>query len=518
MTTVHESVRAGEDLERAKAVGSTLLLSTPIALPDELPPVKAFPLDALPDAFRGYVTDISERMNCPPDFVAVPLLVAAASLVARHVGIRPQAHTDWTERGGLWALIVGRPGVMKSPAMQQALAPLYRLENQAAEDHQTAHNEFVAGALERKLRADQRTKNAVSILSKDAGADLSGVLSRGDDDAPIRQRYVVADTTYEKLGELLVQNPGGLLSVRDEMRGLFSHLAREEQATARAFYLTAWGGGSYHFDRIGRGSVTIEDARLSMIGGIQPGPIGDLLRQARRGAADDGMIERFLIAYPDQSGTWRNVDRWPDSESKRKVWQVFERLNAFSAEALNATRDTAIDGTMDGLAYLRLRDDARDAFLEWREEFEGKIRDAETESLEGALAKFKHHVPALALVQHVVDGGVGPATLVAMARALALADYFESHARRLHASERRATVRGAKTILAKIRDGSLPEVFSARNVQMKGWSGLDEKVAVANALDLLVDCRWLVETDLQPGPQGGRPKTVYMLHEGAQRE
>ncbi|MFO1213676.1 MAG: DUF3987 domain-containing protein [Burkholderiaceae bacterium] len=87
---------------------------------------------------------------------------------------------------------------------------------------------------------------------------------------------MVADATYEKLGEIFVSNPGGVLSVRDEMRGLFLHLAREESATARAFYLQAWSGGSYHFDRIGRGTVTVDDARLSMIGGIQPGPLSDL--------------------------------------------------------------------------------------------------------------------------------------------------------------------------------------------------------------------------------------------------
>jgi len=40
------------------------------------------------------------------------------------VGIRPQALTDWTEVANMWALIVGRPGLMKSPAMKEALAPI----------------------------------------------------------------------------------------------------------------------------------------------------------------------------------------------------------------------------------------------------------------------------------------------------------------------------------------------------------------------------------------------------------
>ena len=82
-----------EDLALMRAAGAALS-EVPQALPPELLPVEPFPMAALPDAFAPWVRDVAERMHCPPDFVAVPLLVAAASLVARHVGIRPQRRTD----------------------------------------------------------------------------------------------------------------------------------------------------------------------------------------------------------------------------------------------------------------------------------------------------------------------------------------------------------------------------------------------------------------------------------------
>ena len=102
-----------QDLALLRAAG-TASIEAPMPLPPELLPVEPFPMSALPEAFAPWVGDVAERMQCPPDFVAVPLVVAAASLVARHVGIRPQQRTDWLERGNLWALIVGRPGIMKS--------------------------------------------------------------------------------------------------------------------------------------------------------------------------------------------------------------------------------------------------------------------------------------------------------------------------------------------------------------------------------------------------------------------
>ena len=503
-----------EDLALMRAAGAALS-EVPQALPPELLPVEPFPMAALPDAFGPWVRDVAERMHCPPDFVAVPLLVAAASLVARHVGIRPQRRTDWIERGNLWALIVGRPGIMKSPAMSQALAPLDRLERRAAEDFNARGAQQQAEAMAAKLRVEVGVKAARAALKKDSGADVAALLAaEAEGEAPARRRYVVNDLTYEKLGEILSANPDGVLSVRDEMRGLFLSLAREESAPARAFYLQAWSGGPYTFDRIGRGTVSVDDARLSIIGGIQPGPLCELVQQARRGAADDGMIERFLIAWPDAPGVWREVDRWPDSEGKRHAWETFERLDNLTRDALRAERENDLHGEPRGLPFLRFGDDAREAFGEWRSEFERTIRAAEGEGLEGALSKFRHHVPALALALHVIDGGTGPVTLEATLRALALAEYFESHARRLHSSGRRMTVRAARTIVDKARAAALPDPFTARDVYRNQWAGLSDRAAVADALDMLAAHGWLAEATVETG---GRPAVVYCLTEGGRR-
>lgn len=508
-------MNALHDLSKLTAAGQ-YSEPAPQPLPDELPPVDPFPLQALPEAFRPWVADVTERMQCAPDFVGVPMLVGAASLVARHVGIRPQGFTDWIERGNLWALSVGRPGTLKSPAHREALAPLERLEAKAAEEFNAATSQHQAEELATKLRAEAALKKAREKLKKDNRADVADLLaSQEADAAPTRRRYIVSDLTYESLGEILAANPDGVLSVRDEMRGLFLSLAREESAPARAFYLQAWSGGTYRFDRIGRGSVTIPDARLSMIGCIQPGPLSELIQQAKRGAADDGMLERFLISWPDSQGAWREVDRLPDASSKRQAWEAFDRLDRITEDTIGAEIDTDIHGEQRGLAFLRFSEEAREAFSEWRTEFERvTIPNADSEGLEGALSKFRHHVPALALAIHVTDGGYGPVGLDATIRALCLAEYFESHARRLHSSGRRMAVKAAKLIVSKALGGSLSESFTARDVYRNQWSGLSDKGAVSDALDLLVAHGWLHELEANTG---GRPTSLYVLTEGAKR-
>lgn len=512
-------MNAAEKLDRAIAErGGTLAVIEglqPRPLPPELAPVEPFPLAALPPALRPWVEDVSERMQCPPDFVAVPLLVGAASLAARHVAIRLRRRDDWQETANLWALIVGRPGVMKSPAMRAALAPLERMEAQAAEAFNGAMSQHRAEALAAKLRAEAGATKAKQVLRKDSSADVASLLAAIEElPEPTRRRYVVNAPTWEKLHTLLAENPGGLLMVRDEMSGWLRDMGREECAEARSFCVQGWSGGAFTVDRIGRGTVTARDMRLSIIGAIQPGPLAQVLRSSRSGAGDDGLIERFLIAWPDDPGDWREVDRLPDGGARLRVREAFDRLEVASPWSLKAEQPVGQDGEPECMPMLGLDEAALELFADWRADLERRLRAPAGDAIEASLAKFRHHVPALALTGHLADGGTGPVTVAAMERALALGDYFESHARRLHGSGQRAAVRAARLIVQKARAAALPEPFSARDVYRPQWSGLGDRDVVRDALDLLVAHNWLTEATVETG---GRPTAVYSLTEGARR-
>jgi putative DNA primase/helicase len=67
-------------------------------------------------------------MQCPADFPAVAAIAALSSLIGARAVIQPKARDDWQVVPNLWATVVGRPGVKKSPALSEALKPLHRLE------------------------------------------------------------------------------------------------------------------------------------------------------------------------------------------------------------------------------------------------------------------------------------------------------------------------------------------------------------------------------------------------------
>ena len=489
----------------------------PQPLPNSLPPVAAFDLAMLPDALRPWVADIAERIGCPPDFVAVPAMVALGSTLGRKVAIRPQRKTDWAEVPNLWGLIVGRPGMLKSPALQQATAPLRRLAVTAQDRYAEESTAWRQGQRLRELQADAAEKQARKALSANANADVSNLLNTDTEAEPILKRYSVTNVTPEALGELMRQNPQGLLLERDEIMGFLRDLDREDHADHRAFMLETWAGnGSFTFDRIVRGfNLHIPAMCLSIIGTTQPGRLRSYVSGAvQGGAADDGLMQRFgMIVWPDAPTEWCDIDRWPDGEAKKAAWAVFDRLDKITPEAVGAQQDLAPDGQPEGLPYLRLDDGAHACFLAWRTNLEKRLRGDLHPAIESHLAKYRKLVPALALVCHLADGQTGPVCLGAVKKAIAWAAYLETHALRCYGAAIQPEVATARSILARIKKGDLQaEGFSSRDVWRPNWSGLTDRSHVKQALEYLVSMDWLLAETI---PTQGRDATIYRLNPNA---
>src|SRR5215510_3654890 len=135
----------------------------PQSVPGGRPPVPPFNAALLPEALAPWVADVAERVQCPPDFVAVGVLVAAAAVIGRKVAIRPKRQDDWAVVPNLWGLAVGPPGLMKSPALAEALRPLSRLVSDAHaqyEEQMLAHHFHVAEARARRHDLTRRLRDA----------------------------------------------------------------------------------------------------------------------------------------------------------------------------------------------------------------------------------------------------------------------------------------------------------------------------------------------------------------------
>ena len=91
----------------------------------------------------------------------------------------------------------------------------------------------------------------------------------------------------------------------------------------RAFYCEAWNGtGAYTYDRIGRGTLHIRAACLSVLGGIQPGPLERYLR------ANGASIPRTTLRYA--------IERFP--EEQRRALLAATRTPSKPSAVLSGSR------------------------------------------------------------------------------------------------------------------------------------------------------------------------------------
>lgn len=486
---------------------------TPIPLRDELPPVLPLNLPLLPSQLSGWVQDIAERMNCPPDLVAIPAMVSAGALIGRRIGIRPQRHTDWLEVGNLWGCVVARPGSMKSPAASEALSPMRRLEAKAAEENQAALVEFKAAELVYKLERDGAEKCARQSLRQNGRAAAMAIMQAvAEPLSPPMRRHLTSDATAEKLGEICAANPNGIMVHRDELLSLFADLDNPEKTSARGFFLTGWSGmEGYTFDRIMRGTVRIPAVNLSVFGTTQPSRIAGYVRDSLN-RFDDGMVQRLqLLAWPDFSGEFREADRFPDSAARRMAHECYTDLASVDVRELGAKWDE-VDGA-HGVPFLRFADDAQEAFSAWRAALEQNLRGEDlAPAMIAHLSKYRGLVPRLALVCHLANNAFGPVSMQATMQAIGWADYLESHARRVYASLSIDNAEAARAIWRKVKRGDLAGQFTARDIQRKGWSGLTDKRRIAAGLEALSDADWISVNDANAGERGGRPSTFYLAN------
>lgn len=509
---LHNSPPLGDDvvLDRARryqgfAVIDTLSVTdwpNPEPLTDQLRPVKPFDFHLLPSTLRPWVEDASERMGCAPDFVAVAAMVAAGSVLGNRIGMRPKgADAEWIEFPNLWGAVVGRPSVMKSPAIAQGLGPLRRLEDKARSSHDALFRQFEINQRQYEDDlADYRRQRRQKSPTGNNAAPVAPV-------EPIAKRYMVIDSTVEALGVVCKNNPHGVLTFRDELSGLISKLTEEGEETHRAFYLQAWNGnGSYSFDRIGRGSTYIPKLCLSLMGGIQPARLQGLISNTVRGGQqDDGLLARFqLIVYPDNDNEGY-LDRVPQHQALKAVHDLFDYLDQLTPASIGAGCPIGSETPTIGFSA-----DAQVRFACWYQSMQKHLKSAELHPAEEShFTKYRKLIPVLAMLLHITERRAGPIQSDSFDKAVDWQKYLHSHARRIYTLATNSGIQNAKLLASRINSGKLKDRFSVRDVYQMGWTGLAAPEDVKAATDILVDHNWLRAVEERGG---GRPTIKYTIN------
>ncbi len=381
----------------------------------------AFPLEVLPPTLKRLVEEASAAIGCPPDFVAVPVLGTLGAAIGNSYALK--INGDWAEGATLYTAIVGDPGAKKSPALKVATAPAWAKQAELRREYDEAMSVY-----HNAMRRWEAEKREASKTAKPAPEPPK---------KPVLKRTVINDTTVEALISRLEDNPRGLLSSNDELSGWVRQMDQYKsgKGSDRQFWLSTWSNSPTAQDRKGSEEpLMVHRPFVGIVGAIQPGILPEL-----KNNRDDGLLERFLFAFPDSVPS-RYTYRTTSEEAKHSYKRLYDELH-----------NTEVDTDQNGNPVPRsvpLTLGAEDAFAEAVNSLgEEMDQPGFPEYLRGTWSKMEGYIARLSLVLGIANiaDSVGSEKLCAVLKgdpvvgakdvkaAIALAEYFKAHARRVYA-------------------------------------------------------------------------------------
>lgn len=484
----------------------------PVEIGSRLPAVSAFDSDLLPESLCPMVTDIAERMQVPIDFPAVVAVATLAGVCGRRAVVQPKEQDDsWIVVPNLWGAIVADAGMMKSPVIKAVTSAAQSIEKLWREEYEVSNQNYEKDKRRWSLTCshlDSEYKRQLKSSKKEPQAVLALPDLPPEPKAPSQRRLITTDATFESLHKLLEHNPGGIFVLRDELTGWLASLEKIGRESERAFYLECWNGDS-HFtlDRIGRGSVYVENCCVSLFGGIQPARLEEYFANAiNDGFENDGLIQRFqLLVWPDKQKGWSYNDRRRDENAFRLAEKAYQNI-----------------ATLNPLEPLRLgfTPEAQQFFRVWLESL--MTIDLENDELSPSLAshlsKYRSLMPSLALLFSLSDSCRGPIELKYAEQAANWCRYLKEHALRVYASKGEPVVKAAHGLTRKILSGRLGNedgVFNLRDIYRNGGKEASTPERARRVVEILQDFNWVRKLTPEPlgSPSvGGRPPEIYEIN------
>ena len=325
------------------------------------------PKGLLPGIIEQFACARAEQMGVDPGGLAMAAITACAAVINDSIRIKVKQHEKWTESARIWTMLIGDPSYKKSPIMRAATGKIKALDASM----------LYAG-------------NKAMMDWQEGGGTKSG------QPMPQCPRLRVEDITMEAAQEVCRHSPEGILCLQDELSGWFGGIEKysggKGSAKDRSFWLTAFGGGQYAVNRVGRGSYIIDNLSVTILGGVQPDPIRRIVSEA----TDDGLIQRFfpIVLQPASVGKDEEV-----GDIAYEYDAMIERLHELHAPE-NVT----------GKMALQFDDGARRIRSELERKHHQQVTSTEgfNKKMAAHIGKFDGLFPRLCIIWHCIENRDAP--------------------------------------------------------------------------------------------------------------
>lgn len=379
-----------------------------------LPPALPFPVEVLTPTMKRIVEEAAASIGCPPEFIGLPMLAALGAAIGNTHMVRMKK--GWTEGAALNVAVIADPGEKKTPAFNAAIVPAWKRQAVLRREFQN------------KVRQYQTDMREWEAAKKKAIA--SGEAAPEPPTKPVMHRTVVEDTIVEALVECLGGNPRGVLCSRDELSGWVRSMDQYKggKGSDRQDWLSFWSGSPMVVDRKGKEPLMIDKPFVGVAGSIQP----DVLPELKNGR-EDGLLDRFLFAYPEAVHGLYTEDEIGE-EAVQDYQKLYDGLHRM---------DMKLDDNGDQVPrFVEFTEGAKKIWIKEVDALREEMRHPRfPRHLRGPWSKQEAYLSRLSLIMalsRVKEPGwvssrllaVTEADVVAAAKLIA---YFKAHARRVYA-------------------------------------------------------------------------------------
>ena len=400
----------------------------PIALTAERSPSAAYPVEALGPVLGAAVAATSSHVMAPVAIAAQSCLCACSLGVQGHFDVL--LPTGETRPTSLHGITVAESGERKSATDNQMMQPIWAFQDSLEDVHREQQT-----AVALSQAAWDEARKAVTHQMKNRGREAleEGYRDLGPrPEGPLDPTMVVrSGTTQAMLKQFKTSRPSlGLMS--DEGGSWLGGYGMTEDNRLLTISTLSdfWDGKSVQINTAGEGFTALRGRRLALHMMIQPIVASRLLGNAE--AQGQGFLSRLLVTHPESLAGTRFVDpaKRDQAAYEAAVAPYRQRLGQIVAAPLPMMEGTTILQPRP----LPLSAAAQAMWWAFYNQIEGRLGEGgDLRDVKGFVGKLPEQAARIAAVLAVFDQGyaIQEISAEAMARGIALAEYYLSEAQRL---------------------------------------------------------------------------------------
>ena len=362
------------------------------------------PLNAFPVKIQDMILVLSRQENYSIEYMMASLLVAMSTAIGNAVNIRIRG--GWISNSALYMILVGRPGMGKTPPLDFAFRPIRKHDAQAV----------------KQFKLEMEQYNNLIESNKGKKENTTPLPNK-----PILRRAIISDFTPEALMRALDDNQRGIVVYVDEIMGMFNAVNQYSRGQLIEQLLTAFSGKPLDISRCSMPvPIHIEYPFINIVGTMQTTRIHELIE---KGYKENGLLDRIIFVYPSS----KEIADWQLDEDSS--FATFEKYSAMWESIIDKVVSLPFAENESGGNTQKILDfssEAKAYFTNWRNNAIRAVNQIQDDGLvDSRVIKAPMITARLALILQILRWACGEVhkdfvDIDSTKSAIALSEYFES--------------------------------------------------------------------------------------------